>query len=166
MHCSPLVLIGSGDSDSKVAGKSSFRRDLRRDSTGCGSVEAQAADRLARNVAEPSVRCDRPRHQQDLPPLAHAVFGSQPLMEGEDSATFAGYLPAAEVPTVAASLREVERGWLRERFDALSRTDYTAYGGPLDDDRFEVVWACLEGLRDFYVHLVDHQAAMVFSVDC
>jgi Domain of unknown function (DUF1877) len=102
---------------------------------------------------------------QDLPPLAHAVFGSRPLMEDEDSATFAGYLPAAEVPTVAASLRQVERGWLRERFDALSRTDYTAYGSPLDDDLFEHVWACLEGLRDFYMRLVDEKSAMVFSVD-
>jgi uncharacterized protein DUF1877 len=102
---------------------------------------------------------------QDAPPLAHAVFGSQPLMQDEDSATFAGYLPAAEAPIVAASLREVRRGWLRERFDALAGTDYAAYGGPLDDDLFGHVWACLEGLRVFYAHLVDRQAAMVFSVE-
>jgi hypothetical protein len=67
------------------------------------------------------------------------------------------------VELARASARWRGAGW--ERFDALSRADYTAYGGPLDDDGFEHVWACLEGLRDFYVHLVDHQAAMVISVD-
>lgn len=102
---------------------------------------------------------------QEAPPLAQAVFGSQLLMQDEDSATFAGYLSAGDVPTVAASLRDVDRSWLRERFDALSRTDYAAYGGPLDDDLFEHVWACLEGLCEFYTHLVDRQAAMVFSVN-
>jgi uncharacterized protein DUF1877 len=99
------------------------------------------------------------------PPLAHAVFGSHPLMQDEDSATFAGYLPAADVPGVAASLGQVDRGWLRERFDALGRTDYATYGGDLDDELFEHVWTCLEGLREFYGHLVDRQAAMVFSVE-
>jgi hypothetical protein len=102
---------------------------------------------------------------QEAPPLAHAVFGSQPLMQDVDSATFAAYLPVTEVPVVAASLGEVRRGWLRERFDALASTDYAAYGGPLDDDLFRHVWACLEGLRVFYSHLVDRQAAMVFSVE-
>lgn len=102
---------------------------------------------------------------QDDPPLAHAVFGSQPLMQDEDSAIFAGYLPAAEVPAVAASVRQVHRGWLRERFDGLSRTDYMSYGGPLNDDLFEHVWACLQGLREFYMHLADRKAAMVFSVE-
>ena len=102
---------------------------------------------------------------QEAPPLAHAVFGSQPLMRDEDSATFAGYLPAADVPTVAARLRDVDRSWLRARFDALGRTDYAAYGGPLDDALFEHVWACLERLREFYARLVEGQAALVFSVD-
>jgi hypothetical protein len=102
---------------------------------------------------------------QDGPPLAHAVFGSQPLMQREESPTFAGYLPAGQVPTVAARLHHVDTDWLRERFDALNRTDYTAYGGPPNDALFDHVWACLEGLRDFYSHLVDRQAAMVFSVN-
>jgi hypothetical protein len=102
---------------------------------------------------------------QEGPPLANTVFGSQALMRDEDFATFAGYLPVAAVPTVAASLGELDRGWLRERFDALGRTDYAAYGGPLDDDLFEHVWECLEGLRVFYAHLVDRRAAMLFSVN-
>ena len=99
---------------------------------------------------------------QDGPPRAHAVFGSQPLMEDEDAAVFAGYLSAAEVPTVAASLRQVEKSWLREHFDGLSRTDY--HGGPLDDDGFDYVWDCLEDLREFYARRVDREAAVVFTV--
>ena len=102
---------------------------------------------------------------QDAPPLAHAVFGSRPLMQDEDSAAFAGYLSAAETPAVAQSLGRVDRRWLRERFDALGRTDYDRYGGPLDDELFGHVWECLDGLREFYGRLVEQRAAMVFSVD-
>jgi hypothetical protein len=102
---------------------------------------------------------------QDGPPLAHAVFGSQSLTEHDRARMWAGYLPAAGVPAVAAGLRGVEKGWLRERFDALGRTDYAAYGPPLDDELFEYVWGCLEGLREFYAALVDRRAAMVFTVD-
>lgn len=102
---------------------------------------------------------------QDAPPRAHAVFGSRPLMQEEDAAPFAGYLPAEEVPAVADSLRQVDRRWLRARFDALSHTDYSGYGAPLGDELFESVWQCFEGLREFYGRLVDQRAAMVFSVD-
>ena len=92
---------------------------------------------------------------QDGPPLAHAVFGSRPLMQDEESAMFAGYLPAAEVPAVAESLAQVDRSRLHERFDALS----------IDEALFEHVWECLEGLREFYARLVERRSAMVFSVD-
>jgi Domain of unknown function (DUF1877) len=101
---------------------------------------------------------------QDRPPLAHAVFGSQPLMEDRDTSTFAGYLPAADVPTVAVALREVDQTWLRERFARLHRTDYAAYGQPLSDEFFEHVWTCLEGLREFYAHAVERGASLVFTV--
>jgi hypothetical protein len=102
---------------------------------------------------------------QDGPPRAHAVFGSQPLIEDADTATFVGFLPAAEVPAVADALRRVDESWLRQRFDDLGRTDYATYGGPLDDELFEYVWTCLESLREFYGHLVDRRASMVFSVE-
>jgi hypothetical protein len=93
---------------------------------------------------------------QDGPPLAHAVFGSQPLIEDDDAATFAGYLPASEVPAVAAALREVDQAWLRRRLEAL---DLRA-----DEDPFAYVWDSLTGLREFYGRLVERRAAMVFSV--
>lgn len=101
---------------------------------------------------------------QEGPPLAHAVFGSQPLMEDDDSPTFVGYLSAAEVPTVAAALRDVDKAWLRARFDRLDRTDYATYGQPLSEDSFEYVWTCLEGLREFYAHAVGRGASLVFTV--
>lgn len=101
---------------------------------------------------------------QEGPRRAHAVFGSRPLMENEDASTFAGYLPAAEVPTVAMALREVDRAWLRARFSRLDRTDYVTYGQPLSEDFFEHVWTCLEGLREFYAHVVERGASLVFTV--
>jgi hypothetical protein len=102
---------------------------------------------------------------QDGPPLAHAVFGSHPLVRDEDADWFAGYLPGDEVPAVAAALRQVDREWLRSRFDGLDRTEHATYGGPLDDELFEYVWEAVEGLRVFYERLVERREAMVFSVD-
>ena len=102
---------------------------------------------------------------QDGPPLAHAVFGSRPLMEDDDAPAFAGHLPAAEVPAVAAALREVDAAWLHERFDRLGRTDYVAYGQPLDDDLFEAMWSSLAGLRDFTARAAERGASLVFSVE-
>lgn len=101
---------------------------------------------------------------QEGPPRAHAVFGSQSLMEDEDSSTFAGYLPAADVPTVAAALREVDKAWVRARFGRLDRTDYATYAQPLSDNFFEHVWMCLEGLREFYARAVERRASLVFTV--
>jgi hypothetical protein len=102
---------------------------------------------------------------QDGPPLAHAVFGSQPLMQEEGSATFAGYLPAAQVPAVVAALGTVDKVWLRRRFDRLRGTDYATYGQPLTDELFEHIWACCEELRDFYARVVGRGASLVFTVD-
>jgi hypothetical protein len=102
---------------------------------------------------------------QDGPPLAHAVFGSHALTQEEGSATFAGYLPAAEVPAVAAALGEVDKVWLRRRFDRLGGSDYATYGQPLTDDFFEHVWTCCEELQKFYARVVGREASLAFTVD-
>jgi hypothetical protein len=68
------------------------------------------------------------------------------------------------VPTVAGALREVDKAWLRARFDRLDRTDHATYGQPLSEELFEHVWTGLEGLREFYTRAVERGASLVFTV--
>lgn len=87
---------------------------------------------------------------QDGPPRAHAVFGSEPLMEDEDTDTFAGLLPADEVARVVAELEPLDRAWLSARHD--------------DDEAY--VWENFDGLRGFLARAREAGAAVVFTVTC
>ncbi len=94
-------------------------------------------------------------------PLAHAVFGSRPLMEDDVTNTFAGLLPANEVLAAADALTAVEKSWLRARFDALGNTDYD---GPGDEDDFTYTWDALVDLRAFLRTAAENGSAVVFTV--
>ncbi|MDA0168731.1 YfbM family protein [Solirubrobacter taibaiensis] len=85
---------------------------------------------------------------QDGPPRAHAVFGSEPLMEDEETDTFAGLLPADEVANVVAELEPLDEAWVREHVD----------------DDFDYVWENFDGLRAFLARARDEDAAVVFTV--
>lgn len=93
-------------------------------------------------------------------PLAHAVFGSVPLMEHEETETFAGLLPADEVPQVADAVEAVDAAWLRARFTALGETDYD---GPGDEDDFDYTWDTLVELRRFLRTAAENGSAVVFT---
>lgn len=85
---------------------------------------------------------------QDGPPRAQAVFGSQPLMEDEETDTFAGLLPADAVAGVVAELEPLDEAWVAERVDG--DVDY--------------VWESLDGLRTFLARAREEGAAVVFTV--
>jgi Domain of unknown function (DUF1877) len=97
----------------------------------------------------------------DGPPLAYAVFGSRPLMEHEETDTFAGLLAADEVPAVADAVEAVDERWLRARFATLTDTDYD---GPADEDDFTYTWDTLAELRVFLRRSAGSGAAIVFTV--
>ncbi len=94
-------------------------------------------------------------------PLAYAVFGSQPLMEHEETNTFAGLLPAAMVPATAEAVAAVDEPWLRARFEALGDTDYDGPGG---EDDFAYTWEALVDLRAFLSRAAEDGSAVVFTV--
>jgi hypothetical protein len=94
-------------------------------------------------------------------PIIHAVFGSQPLMQHDATDTFAGLLPADEVPAVAEAVEAVDESWLRARFAALSDTDYD---GPADEDDFGYTWDALLELRRFLRRAAENGSAIVFTV--
>jgi hypothetical protein len=86
---------------------------------------------------------------QHGPPRAHAVFGSEPLMEREEADMFAGLLPADAVSAVVAELTPLDRDWLRAR---------------IVEDDLEYVTEALAGLREFLDRAAHQHAAVVFTV--
>ena len=98
---------------------------------------------------------------EDGPPLSHAVFGTQPVMEDPSWPVFAGLLPAEQVPGVVEALDAVDEAWLRERYDAL---DWTDYGHHLSDEDFQYTWENLSGLRWFLAQAAVERSSIVFTV--
>jgi hypothetical protein len=94
-------------------------------------------------------------------PIAHAVFGSQPLMDDEATDTFAGLLPADEVHAVVEAVEAIDESWLRARFAGLRDTDYD---GPADEDDFAYTWDALVELRHFLRRAGGNGSAIVFTV--
>jgi hypothetical protein len=69
-------------------------------------------------------------------------------MEHEEADTFAGLLPADEVPAVVAELTPLDRNWLRAR---------------IVEDDLEYVTEALAGLREFLDRAAHQHAAVVFT---
>lgn len=89
-------------------------------------------------------------------PLSHAVLGGRHLHDEY----YVVHVSATEVGDVAAALRDIDRAWLRRRFDTL---DATEYGGPRDDTGFAYVWQNLVDLRDFYARAARSGRAVLFT---
>ncbi|MEV0568451.1 YfbM family protein [Dactylosporangium sp. NPDC050588] len=90
-------------------------------------------------------------------PLTHAVLGGRDLLE-EDY--YAVYVTADEVRDVAAALRDLDRAWLRERFDAFDKSDYAGAG---DDQDFEYTWSNFADIQAFYDRAAAAGRAVVFT---
>ncbi|MEU7800767.1 DUF1877 family protein [Micromonospora arborensis] len=89
-------------------------------------------------------------------PLSHTVLGGRHLHEGY----LVVYVRAAETRDVAAALLDVDRGWLRRRFDAIEDPDYL---GALDDADFEYTWDNFVDVRAFYQRAAAAGRAVVFT---
>jgi hypothetical protein len=89
-------------------------------------------------------------------PLSHAVLGGRHLHDEY----YVVYVNAAEVRDVADALRDVERTWLRRRFDAINDPDYL---GAHDDADFEYTWDGFAEVRAFYDRVATAGRAMIFT---
>jgi hypothetical protein len=89
-------------------------------------------------------------------PLSHTVLGGRHLSEEY----LVVYVSAAETRDVAAALLDVDRGWLRRRFDAIDDPDHS---GAHDDADFEYTWDNFVELRAFYQRAAAAGRAVVFT---
>lgn len=89
-------------------------------------------------------------------PLSHAVLGGRHLHDDY----YVVYVSAAQVRDVADALRDVDRRWLRRRFDAI---DDPQYDGMRDDDDFEYTWDAFVDVRAFYGRAAAAERAVIFT---
>ena len=89
-------------------------------------------------------------------PLSHAVLGGRHLHEEYHVV----YISTAEAGDVAAALLDVDRSWLRRRFDSINDS---AYPGSRDDADFEYTWANFVDVRAFYQRAAAAGRAVIFT---
>ncbi|MBU2664527.1 YfbM family protein [Actinoplanes bogorensis] len=89
-------------------------------------------------------------------PLSHAVLGGRHLNEEY----YVVYVSAAETREVATALSNVDRDFLRRRFDAI---DDPGYAGARDDADFEYTWDNLLDVRAFYERAAAAGRAVIFT---
>lgn len=89
-------------------------------------------------------------------PLSHAVLGGRHLHEEY----YVVHVTANEVRDVAGALPDIDREWLRRRYDTLADSDYD---GPHDDADFEYTWDNFVDVRGFYQRAAEHGRAVLFT---
>jgi Domain of unknown function (DUF1877) len=116
----------------------------------------KAWDAMHRCLSDGTLRLGR----QTGNPLELVVLGGGQHYEGDDYVV--AHVRAAEAPEVSAALDEVDREWLRARYDAIDPDDYE---GELGDEDFEYTWNYLQDVRAFYRNAVKDGRSVVFTVD-
>ncbi|WP_430788759.1 YfbM family protein [Actinoplanes sp. G11-F43] len=89
-------------------------------------------------------------------PLSHAVTGGRHLHDEYHVVL----ITASEVPEVAKALQEVDRRWLRQRFDLIDDPDYSGAG---DDDDFDYTWTNFADLQRFFQRAAAAHRAVLFT---
>ncbi len=93
-------------------------------------------------------------------PLNHCICGGQQLYSGEDCTIC--FVAAVQVKDVATALSQITELWLRERYFAISQSDY----GTLSDGDFEYTWKWFQKVRQLYEKAAIEDRAVIFTVDC
>jgi hypothetical protein len=93
-------------------------------------------------------------------PLEKCVLGTGHIYEGDDY--IVNFLEAAEVKEVAEAIQDIDREWMRSKYNAIDPADY---GQPRSEEDFEYTWSNFVDLRAFFQKAAKHNRAVVFSAD-
>ena len=89
-------------------------------------------------------------------PLSHVVLGGRHLHEDY----YVVYITAGQVREVAEAVRNLDRAWLRQRFESIDDPDYR---GAHDETDFEYTWDGFVGVRAFYDRAAMAGPAVIFT---
>ena len=93
-------------------------------------------------------------------PLEKCVLGTGFIYEGDDY--IVNFLEANELKDVAAAIKDIDREWMRAKYNAIDPDDY---GLPLSEEDFEYTWSNFVELRAFFQTAAENHRAVAFSVD-
>ncbi len=93
-------------------------------------------------------------------PLEKCILGTGYIYEGNDY--IVNFLDADEVKEVAEAIKDIDREWMRAKYNAIDPADY---GQPLSEEDFEYTWESFVELRTFFHKAAKHNRAVVFSAD-
>src|SRR5262245_21860578 len=93
-------------------------------------------------------------------PFHMCILGPVNLHVGDDY--IVSFLDPQEVKEVATAIKDIDRQWLRRKYDAI---DAESYQGELSDGDFEYTCGWFQPLRDFYQKAAAADRAMLFTVD-
>jgi hypothetical protein len=90
-------------------------------------------------------------------PLHNCILGRDNLHDGPGY--IASFLEPKEVKEVAEAIKDIDRAWLRRKYDAI---DTASYQGKSDSD-FDYTWHWFVLLREFYQKVAGAKRAMLFT---
>jgi hypothetical protein len=93
-------------------------------------------------------------------PFHKCILGPVNLHIGDDY--IVNFIDRQEVQEVAAAIKDIDRQWLRRKYDTI---DAESYQGELSDRDFEYTWGWFAPLRDFFQKAAVANRAMLFTVD-
>lgn len=93
-------------------------------------------------------------------PLHFAILGKDNLHDGDEY--LISYLSPEEVAACAAAIKNIDKTWMREKYDAL---DGTTYQGVMSDEDFDYTLRNFEELKVFYQKAAENSRSIVFTVD-
>jgi hypothetical protein len=114
----------------------------------------KAWDAIHRCLTDGTLEC----HKSE--PLAKCILGGRQLYRGNDY--IVSFLDEMEVWEVAASIKSIDKDWMRTKYDGLKETDYGPF---ISKDDFEYTWEWFERLKGFYQKAAKHKRAMLFTAD-
>jgi len=93
-------------------------------------------------------------------PFHKCILGPVNLYYDDDY--IINFLAPEEVKEVAAAIKDIDREWLRRKYDAI---DTKSYQGVLSDSDFKYTWSWFPHLREFFQKAAAADRAMLFTVD-
>jgi hypothetical protein len=95
-------------------------------------------------------------------PLHRCILSGENLYEGRTQAWYVGYTRPDDVREVAAALRPIDEGWMRQRYWAINPEEYWM---ALSEEDFEYTWQWFLPLREFYQRAAGDGRGVLFKAE-
>lgn len=93
-------------------------------------------------------------------PLTKCILGGRQLYRGADY--IVSFLDPTDVWAVAATIKDIDKEWIRRKYDGLDPSEY----GPFkSEEDFEYTWSYFEEVKRFFAKAAAARRSVVFTAD-